>query len=113
MTMFARLDKKTGYRVLCGRIDCPGEIARVNESRQALHFGDGWTNSVGAWHLSAHARGGLQQGRSPSHRRRWSTAEPAMPARSATYDLPAPAVCPTCQLVQVLDPERLCLVQHA
>lgn len=90
----ARLDKKTGRKVLCGRLECDGQLATIRHRDEAdfarihaavgdiysfpigsidyLEFPPGWTRrrrSDEVWELSAHALKRARRGLTPKLRK--------------------------------------------
>lgn len=122
MDYIARLDKKTGLRVLCGHPSC-GEIAKITEigNVRRLHLPSGYKpREDGVWHLGRYARENVKHGR-PAQDRRGFVSSAAIRAarirgervdtkperRSPMPDLPTKAVCPNCGHPNVLDPDQL------
>jgi hypothetical protein len=75
MALVARLDKKTGLRVMCGRKDaqgqftCAGQLAYIAQGGtpgaenfyRSLKMGQGWTeNGDGTWSLTRYAQNRLR-----------------------------------------------------
>jgi hypothetical protein len=81
MTVKARLDRKTGRRVLCGFAGntCPGELAAISAvgrpgpgQIRRLIIRPGWTrDAAGVWYLTKVAQARLARGREVGFRRRW------------------------------------------
>lgn len=96
----ARLDKKTGSKVLCGRINCRGYFGDVDVPyRDCFFFTRGWgQRKDGVWELRKHAKATLV--------RRDDGRSVYVPGRSLSL-FPALAACPICGFVQVLDAEKL------
>lgn len=131
MRPYARLDAKTGLRVLCGaqvdgRFVCGAELARVGvlpDGRRVLCMLDGWKHRArGHWALSNHSRRQLAAGERPRFRRRKETgrnyqgdpfqaAFPSLGPKDNYVVQPWPsgslADCPKCQAVNVLTAEHL------
>ena len=90
-TLVARLDKKTGARVLCGRARCDGQLAEIWTNPQEAEkdglpveisvdvavFSPGWApDSEGVWRLTRHAARRIAKGLDPKFRR--SSVAPGM-----------------------------------
>lgn len=115
-TWLARLDKRTGGRVLCARVGCDRELARVAETEygRVLEFPMGWAPTAeGMWRLTRHARERERHGHAPGFRRpprKMVRGEQLIAKHPTPLEYPARAQCPHCQLIQVLDAERLDVV---
>jgi hypothetical protein len=133
-TLKARLDERTGKKVLCGRPTCRGELADVNEIRnddglvkvRRLVIRPGWNFDPDArtLALSSHAaqdrryrqsRGasphevqGKERWRRPFARARDREAgeKPYYPSR-LSIRFPLIGTCPNCGFRSVLDPDEL------
>lgn len=126
MTLYARLDKTTEKRVLCGLQDCRGELARVEEPATSpgecprkVWFGPGWEpRADGVWASTRRAamkvrRGQLQHNRPGKPTRRhggWRNGGEL--SGWLPYNLPVQAKCPVCGQVQTLDPGVLHVSAH-
>lgn len=103
--MNARLDKTRG-RVLCARIDCGTELARVMvlEGERRVVFGRGWKATVGEGMLPLWVHGRVR-------REPWRSTNPANRTRRSEVGtvvrvLPAWVRC-FCDLIQMLESESL------
>ena len=127
----ARLDKKTGHRAVCGRMDCGADIAIVVECRvseefveepvdtgfrlRVLCFEPGWIQRRdGVWQLSAHSQRSLRRldsgkvSRARMLGRRGGTSVEGRRVHCLVRPaLPARAKCPRCGFIQTLDAQRL------
>ncbi len=122
MEYIARLDKKTGLRVLCGHPNC-GEIAEITETGnlRRLHLPSGYKpREDGVWDLGKHARENVKHGRRAQDRRgyvnnavirgaliRGERVDTKPERWSPIPELPTKAVCPICGHPNVLDPDQL------
>ena len=71
MSPLARLDRRTGCKVVCGRPDCGYVLARVVQIPQGrvAEFAMGWApNSEGIWTLTRHAAARVANGRPSAFR---------------------------------------------
>ncbi len=90
----ARLDKKTGYRVLCGVLDCGADVASVvlvsPINLRVACFDPGWQRRQldGIWELSRHAKANLQR-----YRRRQRRREPCSVCRGEGITIVGKAGC--------------------
>ena len=120
----ARVDRKTGLRVLCGSIACGCEIALIHRSRQKesetsdfygdsavsdfIQFPPGWApQRDGVWALSSHARQRAKYGRS-SHLRRYPKNQGIREndVLDQFFDaLPVAAVCSKCGFKSTILPD--------
>ncbi len=118
MSPLARLDRRTGCKVVCGRPDCGYVLARVVQIPQGrvAEFAMGWApNSEGIWALTRHAAARVANGRPPAFRRRPRPDTlrllPHKPMYRDKYPTPqaypAQVRCPRCRLVQTLDAQQL------
>ncbi len=135
--VMARLDKKTGYRVQCGMIDCGADIASVvlvalmpySDSgpghRRVACFAPGWKRrNDGIWELSRHAKANLQRyrrGRPRPKKEHYPYPKPPLSRRPTGLGkesksllhalkrprLPARAKCEACGFINVLEADRL------
>src|SRR5205823_4598299 len=118
---FARLDKKTGAKVLCCREDCGQVLARVVEREvgRVLEFEMGWARGAdGVWARTRHAQQRIRYGRPMAHRRppRGIIRRVEGDAIELYDNAPTPGAypvevrCPNCSRRQALDAARLRVV---
>jgi hypothetical protein len=98
---YARLDRKTRLKVMCGQRwvsmgnqPCNGLIATIQEvgGSRVLHFPTGWVKHEEIWHLSPRAAKRLAQSRSPE-----------TPPTPSPWHYPTRARCSVCGGIRILD----------
>ena len=115
--LLARLDKRTRVRVLCGRMECDGQIAEIEEYPQegadlngkptilmlrSVRMFPGWApRRDGVWTLSHYAERRLRKGEQPKLRHTQDRRADGIDlgrveALRASPDLPIEATCPGC-----------------
>ena len=126
VTLAARLDRRTGRRILCGRIDCGHQIAEVREDLQEgtsdsvpallrvrqVWFLPGWAwyRQEGEWRVSKYAQGRVVRGQRPKVRRYPRVAGASLHRHDALWspaELPTEAICWQCGSRNKIDWEGL------
>lgn len=115
MELYARLSKD-GNKVLCAITYCRGVLGDVVVQVQrestpptlVLALPPGWYKQQGMWQLTRHAKKNAKLDYAPELRRHPASEwkNPFMVIRSYPT-LPCRAYCPQCNRPQVLDPDRL------
>ncbi|MDP9356947.1 MAG: hypothetical protein M3R02_16990 [Chloroflexota bacterium] len=122
MEYIARLDKKTGLKVLCSHPNC-GQIATITEigNLRRLHLPSGYRlGENGVWAPGKYARESVKYGRPAQDRRgfvnsgiirgariRGERIETHPERHSPVPDLTTTVICPYCGHPNFLDPDRL------
>jgi hypothetical protein len=130
MSIDARLDKKTGKRVLCGVPSCRGQLGTLDithprgwgvdrPATARVEFGCGWVLREGVYRLGTHSVARCRQGKAPQYRRpsaKWETDSPFPPyilgydqdaGPSGAMDDGLKAVCCVCGNLNSVDPDTL------
>jgi len=121
--LFARLDRRTGKRILCNRVDCGLQLAILRadtveegswDNKPAvllsrwIEFPPGWVqHSDGTWRFSHYAVERVKQGKEPKVRSYPKLEEGFVVSRedylNSVPELPADAICWQCGLLNRID----------